>query len=364
MRSKLLLICFGPVAVFAACAEEQQDRNRLPQADAVVDLADARDDAPADGASADAETVVPRPVFVAVTFNTGTTEGIVPPDGDNGGYDEAHAQTSDQWYGDGLAWSPAVEAARAWFEAVDPDVVVFQEIFYAGLCPDIPADAQADFVCATWTAGDPTVAPAILTGNWQVMCHPGKDDKCAAVHRRFGSFRGCDQDFCLEGMTGFKVPTCGSGARVARAVIDLVGGGTLTLVNFHGSSGFGGEEQGCRVQQVEQAFQDLGDGEPGANGDVNLVMGDFNTDPGRLAGQDPSAARVGDFVGEGHALHFVTAVGPDAPPTYAAWNIDHVISDQLTGTCWHAGVTEGHPAVLEARYFDHKPAVCTLEWPD
>lgn len=34
-------------------------------------------------------------------------------------------------------------------------------------------------------------------------CHSGKPDKCAAVKRSFGSFRGCGDDFCLEGLMGF-----------------------------------------------------------------------------------------------------------------------------------------------------------------
>lgn len=66
---------------------------------------------------------------------------------------------------------------------------------------------------------------------YQVMCNPGKPDKCAAVKKSFGSFRGCADDFCLEGMEGYTVPDCGSGARVGRAILDRVDGGTLTLVN-------------------------------------------------------------------------------------------------------------------------------------
>ena len=38
----------------------------------------------------------------------------------------------------------------------------------------------------------------------------------------------------------------------------------------------------------------------------------------------------------------------------------HVMSDRFAGSCWHAGVTPGHPNVLNTTYFDHKPAVCTI----
>ena len=103
------------------------------------------------------------------------------------------------------------------------------------------------------------------------------------------------------------------------------------------------------------------DGEPAANGRVNLVMGDLNVDPIRLAGSDPSAARFTDFVGEGRPFHFISDAGRRATPTYASIvNIDHVASDTLDGSCWAAGITEGHPPVTDAVYFDHRPIVCSV----
>jgi hypothetical protein len=301
--------------------------------------------------------------LIAVTFNTGTTETIAPDEG-NGGYTSEQAATSDAYYGDGLAWIPAVEAAAAFFADLDPDVVVFQEIFWTGECPDIPEEHRTGFICEGWQEGDPTVAQVILGEDFQVMCHPGKPDKCAAVNRRLGTFRGCDQDLCLEGMDGFDVDGCGSGARVGRAVIERADGGELTLVNFHGTSGLSGEEEDCRVAQVDQVFVDLGDGAPGASGARNLVMGDLNTDPGRWTEFDDSAARWHDFVGEGLAFDWITEVGEDAPGTYGGVaDIDHVVSDAWTGACVTPGLTEGLPAVFEDAYFDHRPAVCELVLP-
>jgi hypothetical protein len=307
------------------------------------------------------DTADPPLSFVGVTFNSGTSEVMGHDDPPDDGYTSAHAAVSDAWYGDGLAWTPAVEATRAFFEALDPEVVVFQEVFWSEECTAIPADAHPDFVCETWSAGDPTVAQAVLGDGWQVMCHPGNPDKCAAVHERFGRFRGCEDVFCIEGLDGTRVEGCGGGARVGRGVIELEDGGTLTLVSVHGSSGFATDDQQCRVRQVEQVFLDLGDGTPGASGGRNLVMGDLNTDPGRWADFDPSAARWNDFVGEGQPFEFVTEVGPEAPRSYqGVATIDHVISDALSGDCWIAGLTQGHPVVIEAVYFDHMPLVCEL----
>jgi hypothetical protein len=308
----------------------------------------------------DSETPESIPPFIAMTFNTGTS--LSPPDDKpNDGFHKQQSEYCDEWYGNGLAWIPFVEQTRKFFEEVDPDVVAFQEIFWTGECPDIPPEAQVGFICEDWAPGDPTVVELILTGDWQIMCNPGRPDNCAAVNRRFGSFQGCDEDLCLEGLTGFIIEGCSKGSRVGRSVINLVGGGTLTLVNLHATSGFLDDDMACRVKQFEQVFVDIGDGEPAANGAHNLIMGDFNTDPARMIEDDPSAARLIDFVGSGKGFHFVTDVGLDATPTYGGFfNIDHVVSDNLDGPCWTAGVTEGHPLVTESISFDHRPSVCTL----
>ena len=59
-------------------------------------------------------------------------------------------------------------------------------------------------------------------------------------------------------------------------------------------------------------------------------------------------------------FHWNTDVGPEATPTYAVANIDHVASNHFQGGCWHPGVTDGRPAVTDIVFFDHKPAVCEL----
>ena len=305
------------------------------------------------------ETPQPAP-FVVVTFNTGSGPDMLHDDGPDDGYTAEHAALTDTWYGNGLAFLSLVEDARLYFEGLDPDLVVFQEIFWSGECPQIPEEARAGFVCETWAAGMPTVAQVVLGDGWQVACHPGKPDKCAAVNRRFGTFRGCDGDLCLEGMDGFGVEGCGNGARVARIVGDREAGEPITLINFHGSSGLTEDDFDCRARQIDQVFVDFGDGTPGVSGTHNLVMGDLNTDPVLLLGADKSADRWTDFVGPGKAFVFHSDRGEDAPASYGGvFNIDHVMSDAFTGACVVGGL-DGEPAVTEARFFDHKPVVCTL----
>jgi len=355
---KPLLLLVGAL-LWAGCPDEA-----VAPADAAADaVADAATDADGgDTAAADGDAGAPPVAAVVVTFNTGTGPEPAHDSGPDDGYSQAMADLTDQWYGNGLNFRPLIEETRQFLAGVGPDVIVFQEIFWTGDCPNIPPEAQTGFVCEGWSMGDPTVAQLLLGDGYQVACHPGKPDKCAAVKTSFGTFAGCDGDFCLEGLTGFKVDTCGSGARVARGVIELTAGGTLTLVNYHGSSGVSEDDFFCRTEQVNQVFVDLGDGEPGANGSRNLVMGDLNTDPGRFFDADPSAARWLDFVGDGKPFRWHTDLGEGVEATYAGFvNIDHVISDTFTtGRCWHPSVTEGYPAFTETRYYDHLPAVCEL----
>lgn len=301
----------------------------------------------------------PAPI-VAVTYNTGTSEGMghdAPPDD---GYGEEQAAVSDAWYGDGLAWVPVVEDARAWFAATPADIVGFQEVFWSGECPAIPEELWPGWVCESWQEGDPTVAQVVLGDGWQVACHDGKPDKCLAVRRAFATIDGCEGDLCLDGLDGAQIDGCGGGSRVGRARLTLADGGSLTVVNVHGSSGLAQDDKECREAQFRLVFEDLGDGEPAANGARNVVLGDFNTDPGRFLGTDPSAAWLAEVV-EGSEFAFHTEVGADATPTYAGLaNIDHVLSDAFAGDCWHAGLDAEHEAVTEVVYFDHVPAVCSL----
>ncbi len=132
----------------------------------------------------------------------------------------------------------------------------------------------------------------------------------------------------------------------------------LTVVNVHGSSGVAAEDTACRVAQFEQVFVDL-DGEPAANGELNLVLGDLNTDPGRYDGVEASATRFAELARE-RGFTFATEIGRTAPGSYGGLvDIDHVLSDGLSGSCRIPGVTDDEP-VSAVRYFDHAPVICEL----
>jgi endonuclease/exonuclease/phosphatase family metal-dependent hydrolase len=87
------------------------------------------------------------------------------------------------------------------------------------------------------------------------------------------------------------------------------------------------------------------------DGERNLLVGDFNTDPDRLADGDASAAVLAQR-SRGRGFDFLT--GNSEPPTYATlFDIDHVLTDFATGSCTA-------PTITDAIYFDHKPIVCSV----
>jgi len=137
------------------------------------------------------EAASPAPI-VAVTFNTGA--GAPAPG--NPDFTDQLAEYSDQYYGHGLAWVPAVEAVRAFLAEVQPDAVAFQEIFYSGDCPDIPEEAPGDewrtaddwppsCACTIPRGGPPTSScpapPGTRRTSWSASRRP--------THRRQGGTR-------------------------------------------------------------------------------------------------------------------------------------------------------------------------------
>jgi hypothetical protein len=293
--------------------------------------------------------------FIAMTYNAGTTTGL-NHDADDNGYSSEMAEAADELYENSLSWQPAEEALRAHLEAVSPDLAVFQELFYDPWCEDIIIDPELDFVCEGYTPDRPLQIERLLGEGYQIACAPGQPDNCAAVKRTFGSIDGCDAALCVGGLEGMSPPSgCSSGVRVGSVHITLASGGALTLVNFHGSSGGSAEDRACRVDQIHQIFVDRGDGHPAADGTINLVMGDLNTDPTRLTASDESAAEWALYVGEGLPYQYISDA--EEPSYQGLVSIDHIVSDVLRrgeGGCSIEPVWEG-------TYWDHLPVRCEVD---
>lgn len=289
-----------------------------------------------------------------MTFNTGIPNCSESPDA---AYTCEDAEVAGEWYGTGLSHRSLFPDTRAFFDAVKPDVVGFQELFHAEDCPEIPVEFHAGFICEGWRPGDATVVQLILGEDYQIACHPGRSDKCLAVRKEFGRIRGCAGDFCLDHLQSGRTQGCGGGTRIARGVIDLANGGELVAVNIHGTSGITQADQECRVTQFQQVFVDIQDGSgvPAATGTHIVVLGDLNTDPGRFFLNDPSAATWREFVGSGRPFRQISDAGPLVTPTYLGLvNIDHVAGNVFAGECF-----TGEPTEIES--FDHRPIVCDVK---
>jgi endonuclease/exonuclease/phosphatase family metal-dependent hydrolase len=300
--------------------------------------------------------------FVAMTFNTGTTLKLPNSEQFDDGYGAQQAAFSDRWYGNGLAWKAAVDAVRKLIRQLNPDVVAFQEMYFPEEGETIPAEARTGFVAPRSSPDDPTVAQSVLGDDYQIAYHPGKPNKCLGVRRSFGTIRGYDEHAAVNWLEGAPVKGCGGGSRVARAWVDRPGAESINVICLHGTSGLKPADQACRSKQVERIFVDFGDGLPGVRGERNLILGDFNTDPGRVAAIDASARRWNDFVGSDKPFHFLSKTGAGAPRAYQGIaDIDHIVSDAFRGECQCIGVDEGTKRVWEGVYFDHVPVVCTIE---
>lgn len=295
--------------------------------------------------------------FRVVTLNTGSGKAVKAAAEENAGFGPEQSALADQWYGNGLAWSAFIEEVQQFFKHVDPDIVGLQEIFYSGHCPGIPRAARKDFVCEHWQPGDRTVAELILGDAYQIACHPGRPDKCLAVHRRLGEFIDCDQSFCLEGLTSLDDGYCGRGGRTAGTQIQLKTGGKLSVVHLHTSSGASLTEARCRSRQIKAAF--TGDKTPPEFG---LILGDFNTDPGRLTWVDPSSRTLARQARPPSHYRFISDVGLFTRPTFLGFlNIDHVLAAGMEGECWYPGRTPGKPPISKNTYLDHTAVVCDVK---
>jgi hypothetical protein len=82
--------------------------------------------------------------FAAVTYNVGTTPTLARDADPNDGYTQTQANISDAWYGNGLAWQPAIDAAMTIpIDCRRPDRQLVRSIL------SIPIGTQARQICTS-----------------------------------------------------------------------------------------------------------------------------------------------------------------------------------------------------------------------
>jgi hypothetical protein len=304
------------------------------------------------------------PTFKVMTFNVGTSTGLRHDLGPDDGYTSQMADIADDLYHNSLSWNPAEQALTAFIAAESPDVLSFQEMFYDPWCEEIAVDPALDFVCKDYSEQRPLQIERLVGPDYQVACSINKEDNCVAVKKSFGLFQGCPTDEpCIGGLDGMGPASgCTSRPRVGRIVIELSGGGEIVLVDIHATSGIKKSDRDCRSDQFEQVFVDRGDGTPAAFGEVNLVMGDINTDPFFSYWYDSSARTWNQYVGDGLGFDYISASSAKETGSYLGGllHIDQVVSDFITGECVVPGNTAGVAPPMEATYWDHSPVICEV----
>ncbi len=309
--------------------------------------------------------------FQVVTFNVGTSSQTLHDTdeqaGDGDGYTSTQAEYINDYLGNSLAWNPAEDALRDWLAKHHPEVVAMQELMYDPWCADAPAPpAGLGLVCEGYKGGQPLAAERLLGKAYHLAYTVGQEDLWVGVRKDFGHFRDCPETgLCtkLEGQGVFG--ECNESPRVTSIVVQVHDGREFVLVNAHTTAGMTEADQACRAKQIEQIFLDAGDGEPLANGAVNLVLGDMNTDPFLFAGADASANTWNQYVGPGKSFHYLSADNPEGPATHVTtMRLDHVVSDVLTGSCVVPGGSPGLPLIMKTTFFDHRPVLCDVMWTD
>lgn len=361
------------VAMLWSCgATEAKDGE--PDVAGVQDVQDARAEAlgtDLSGADADIEkSYAPLP-FQVVTFNVGTSsQNLHDTDeqaGDGDGYTSTQAEYINDYLGNSLAWNPAEEKLKEWLGKHKPEVVAMQELIFDPWCADAPPPPPGlGLVCEGYKGGQPLAAERLLGNAYHLAYTVGQEDLWVGVRKDFGYFRDCPETGLCTKLLGMGVfGECNSSPRVTAIVVRVHDGRELVLVNAHTTAGMTEADQACRGKQIEQIFLDAGDGEPLANGTVNLVVGDMNTDPFLFAGADVSAGTWNQYVGPGKGFHYISADNPEGPATHnTTMRLDHVVSDVLTGSCVVPGGSPGLPLIMKTTFFDHRPVLCDVIWTD
>lgn len=330
-----------------------------------------------------AEDVARVRSFTIMTFNTGTTDNMdhsYDPDG----YSNTLADLNAEYFGNNLAWLRARIGLRAIVSLMNPDIITFQELFFDPQCDEICEEilglgeypvvcdpTEGEFVCAKWvdaSTSDLTVRAAVGP-DYDVVCAPNHNDNCIAVRRGFGTIAHAPDaadvaGVWIDGLDGLPPPNdCTSGARVATGMVSITNGPEIAVVDVHTVAGTNVD---CRLAQFQQVFDDRGDGKPATFGEYNIVLGDMNIDPFTFS--DASVSYWNENVGAGKPFHYISSDSIDGPMTHPATfsKLDHVISDNMTGSCVVPGISDGTTAPISAdsTYFDHRPVFCTVDIPE
>lgn len=247
------------------------------------------------------------------------------------------------------------ERIRENIAALSPDIVVLQEVVGRHQCTTVD-DEQPGFTCHDeHTVAEPSQARRLVGPEYDVACTARDGFECVAVKTSFGALPGCSSSAgCADAETVPPVEGCDPGFSVSAVDVELLGGGSLRVVNAHPDSGF---DAACRAAQLEQMFALAGLG-------PTLIAGDMNLDP--FADVDESVHVWDEHVGDGKRFRYHSGPAEHQPPYPTAVNplftgvLDHVVSDFAEGICTTLGEAPGSERLDGGEGTDHRALSCSL----
>lgn len=251
----------------------------------------------------------------------------------------------------------SVEAkVRDSIRALDPDLVALQEVSTAAQCEKRKESRRRKVCYSENLPADQEQARRLLGPDYTIAMAQGRYE-AIAVKVSAGSIEGCELGATCWTTDLPDLPEgCDPGFSVS-AVEAVIRGVRVRVVNAHPDS----IRLECRVKELEQAFAL-------ANGQRNLMLGDWNTDPYRGKGEDVTLWKREV---EARPFRIHSGIAERDPPYYTdlvpwPWpdkSLDHVISDFAQGTCLTLGENPGTQRLDDHGDLDHRGLFCKLTFP-
>ena len=275
-----------------------------------------------------------------------------------------------------LCWAELEETIAGRIAALEPDVVLLQEVLTPSQCEGLSGLSE-DHAC---NRTDPRPQARRLLGeDYTLVCDARRGYECVGVHRDFGAIDGCSMgELCSQGArTGPPVDGCSDGFTISAVTIQT-GSERFDVINAHPPSDADGAEAGqkCREQYLQHVF---GADPSLMESDTVLVGGDFNLDPWRQQATNPDIAlwkravdtTFGTHAGEDASFTYHSGVVEHDPPYWSApilaQTLDHVVSNGLVGRCVTLGAHPGRAPLdrgigNEIERMDHLAQWCQLDF--
>lgn len=271
-----------------------------------------------------------------------------------------------QHYNWGLCFKEVEQNIATNIHKLKPDIIAFQELTTPANCLSWQEENPNKVCYQLQEQSSILQVRRILGEDYTIACEPRHQHDCIGVRKELGFIQGCPLGgYCDDlGLYDQQPDKCNDMFTVSAFDIN-VHGYPIRVINAHPSP----RQKTCRINALTQIFEGTAEREPFANGERNLIMGDFNMDPFRSS--DASVKIWEKYVGlPGSALPFHYHSGPaEHWPPYDTFVygpirrvLDFVTSDFAQGTCQVLGMSPDTERIDGGKGMDHKAFYCSLSF--